>query len=151
MKSFWTNFLSSLFALLFLIPANSLFATTRGISVVSKKGQAFYLYKDYHAVVIGTGDYKHWPRLPNAVKDAREVAAKLEDMGFRVKLIEDPDSRKLKSTLTGIARRLGTETNRALLFYFAGHGETTELADGTELGYIIPTDCPLQNLDPNRL
>ena len=38
--------------------------------------------------------------------------------------------------------------NRALLFYFAGHGETLELADGTELGYILPSDCPLKRKDP---
>ncbi len=128
--------------------ASYLFAANRGIQVISKKGQPLYLYKDYHAVVIGVSDYDHWPKLPNAVKDAQEVAGKLRVLGFKVKLIANPDSRHLKSTLSEIARRLGTEKNRALLLYYAGHGETTTLADGTDLGYIIPKDCPLQNLDP---
>jgi len=82
------------------------------------------------------------------VKDTQEVAGKLRELGFKVKLITNPDSRQLKSTLSEIARRLGTEENRALILYYAGHGETTTLADGTELGYIIPKDCPLQILDP---
>ena len=47
-----------------------------------------------------------------------------------------------------MAFRLGREKNRALLLYFAGHGETLDLADGTQLGYIIPTDCPLKARDP---
>ena len=136
---------SLVFSLVFSLP---LYATTRGIQVVSQEGQALYLYKDYHAVVIGIGDYDHWPNLPNAVRDAEEVAGKLEELGFKVKLVANPDSRQLKSTLSEIARRLGTEKNRALLLYYAGHGETTKLADGTDLGYIIPKDCPLQNLDP---
>jgi len=144
----YRNLLITLLILAFLGTAPYLFAASRGIQVVSKNGQSLYLYKDYHAVVIGIGDYDHWPKLPNAVKDAEEVAGKLREMGFEVKLIADPDSRQLKSTLSEIARRLGTEKNRALLLYYAGHGETTKLADGTDLGYIIPKDCPLQILDP---
>jgi uncharacterized caspase-like protein len=60
----------------------------------------------------------------------------------------NPTSRELNTTLNDMAFRLGREKNRALLFYFAGHGETLDLADGTELGYIIPSDCPLKSLDP---
>jgi len=142
------SLLSTLLILTFLSTASHLFAASRGIQVVSKKGQPLYLYKDYHAVVIGVSDYDHWPKLPNAVKDTEEVAGKLRELGFKVKLITNPDSQQLKSTLSEIARRLGTEQNRALILYYAGHGETTMLADGTELGYIIPKDCPLQILDP---
>jgi len=138
----------TLLLLTFLSAASYLLAASRGIRVVSKKGEPLYLYKDYHAVVIGVSDYDHWPKLPNAVKDTEEVAGKLRELGFEVKLIANPDSVQLKSTLSEIARRLGAEQNRALILYYAGHGETTTLADGTELGYIIPKDCPLQMLDP---
>ena len=137
-----------LIVILILLLPSYLSSTTRGISVVSREGQSVFLYKDYHAIVIGVSNYDYWPKLPNAVNDAKEVGAKLEELGFKVNLITNPDSRKLKSTLTDIARRLGAEKNRALLFYFAGHGETTELADGTQLGYIIPRDCPLKRQDP---
>jgi hypothetical protein len=147
-KQVCRNFLITLLLLVFVGTPSHLSAATRGIKVVAQDGHPLYLYKDYHAVVIAVSDYDHWPKLPNAVRDAEEVAGKLKELGFQVKLVANPDSQQLKSTLSEIARRLGTEKNRALLLYYAGHGETTTLADGTELGYVIPKDCPLQNLDP---
>jgi hypothetical protein len=131
-----------------LLITNFSFATSRGIQIVSKQGEDIYLYKDYHAIVIGISDYEKWPKLPNAVNDAKEVAIKLKQIGFNVQLVVNPTSDELKFTFNDIARRLGTEKNRALLVYFAGHGETTMLADGSQLGFIVPKDCPLQNLDP---
>ncbi len=147
-RQVYRKLLITLLFLAFLSPTSHLFAATRGIQVVSKKGQSLYLYKDYHALVIGVGDYDHWPKLANAVKDARKVAAKLKEVGFEVKLVTDPDSRQLRQILANLSRNVGAEKERALLLYFAGHGETTKLIDGTDLGYIIPKDCPVQSIDP---
>ena len=141
-------FLSLFFLLLFLVFPLSSFSTTRGISVTSKKGQSLYLYKDYHALVVGISDYEKWPDLPSAAKDASEVASRLKEIGFEVKLALDPSAKELREVLSNIVYEAGREKNRALLLYFAGHGETLELADGTELGYIVPSDCPLKNKDP---
>ena len=44
--------------------------------------------------------------------------------------------------------RMGRQKERAVLFYYAGHGETESMADGTKMGYIIPRDCPLLAKDP---
>ena len=149
MKSCSRSLFVTLLFLWSLVPASSVPATTRGISVVSKKGQSVYLYKDYHALVVGVGEYTMgWPDLPGAEKDAREVASSLKELGFTVKLILNPTSNQLKSTLNAMAFGMGRHRNRALLLYYAGHGETLELADGTALGHIIPTDCPLKNRDP---
>ncbi len=138
-----------LFLIVFPILVPHLSATTRGISIVSKEGQSLQLYNDYYALVIGVGDYTQgWPDLPGAAKDAKEVASTLEKLGFKVKLTLNPTSSQLMSTLNDMAFGMGRARNRALLLYYAGHGETLELADGTKLGYIIPTDCPLKNLDP---
>ena len=131
-----------------LIPAY-LFATTRGIRVTAKTGQSLYLYKDYHALVVGVSDYEKWPDLPNAIKDAEEVSRILKRLGFTVKLVSNPTSRELKKVLNDLTYVYGREENRALLFYYAGHGETEMLADGTKLGYIIPRDCPLLRDDPH--
>jgi len=128
--------------------SSHLFAATRGIRVVAKSGESLYLYKDYHALVVGVSNYEKWPDLPNAAKDAVEVASILENFEFDVKLILNPTAKKLNHSLSDMTFRIGSEKNRALLFYFAGHGETLELADGTELGYIIPSDCPLKRDDP---
>jgi hypothetical protein len=138
-----------LFSLLFLaLPFSSFSTNMRGISVTAGKAQNLYLYKDYYALVVGISDYEKWPDLPSAGNDAREVAARLKEIGFEVKLVMDPSADQLRKALGDIVYEKGGEENRALLFYFAGHGETLELADGTQLGYIVPGDCPLKNIDP---
>jgi uncharacterized caspase-like protein len=141
-------FLIILPLLLFPLISSPLLATTRGIRVVSKHGQSLYLYKDYHALVMGVSDYEKWPDLPNAIKDAEEVSRILKRLGFTVELVSNPNSTELKKALNDMAYTYGREENRALLFYYAGHGETEILADGTKLGYIIPRDCPLLRDDP---
>lgn len=131
-----------------LLVSIPLLATTRGISVVSKKGQTYHLYKDYHALVVGVSEYEQWPDLPNAVKDAQEVSDTLKRLGFKVELVTNPNYQQLRKALNELTYKFGREQNRALLFYYAGHGETETMADGTKLGYIIPSDCPLLREDP---
>ena len=138
-----------LFSLLILaVPCSSFSTTMRGISVTAGNAQNLYLYKDYFALVVGVSNYEQWPDLPSAGKDAKEVAAKLKEIGFEVKLVVDPSAEQLRQALSDMVYEKGGENNRALLFYFAGHGETLELADGTQLGYIVPGDCPLKKSDP---
>jgi len=120
----------------------------RGIRITAKSGESFFLYKDYYALVIGVSEYDEWPDLPNAANDAREVASALESLEFNVRLLLDSTSRQLTDALKQITFHVGQEQNLALLLYFAGHGDTLELADGTELGYLIPKDCPLKQADP---
>ncbi len=147
-RQVYRNLLITLLLFALLSTASYLFAATRGIRAVSNKGQALYLYKDYHAVVIGVSDYDHWPKLPNAVKDAQEVFGALKLLGFEVKLVTNPTYQQLRKALNDLTYKYGREQNRALLFYYAGHGETEIMADGTRLGYIIPRDCPLLRENP---
>ena len=127
--------------LIWLSLPSDLSAVSRGIRVVPKNGQELYLYKDYHALVIGISDYERWPDLPNAVKDAQEVAQALERIGFQAKVVSNPNSSELQKALNELTYKLGQEANRPLLFYYVGHGETESLADGTKMGYIIPRAC----------
>jgi uncharacterized caspase-like protein len=147
-KQVYRNLLITLLLLVFLSTASYLSAASRGIRVVSKKGQPVYLYKDYHAVVIGVSDYEHWPTLPNAVKDAQEVFEAVKLLGFEANLVTNPTYQELRKVLNDLTYKYGREQNRALLFFYAGHGETEVMADGTRLGYIIPRDCPLLREDP---
>ena len=137
-----------LFAALLLLLPSYFHSATRGIHVVSKKGQPVHLYKDYYALVIGVSDYEVWPDLPNAVKDAKEVSAALKRLGFKVKLVLNPNSVEFRQALNNLTYTEGRETNRALVFYYAGHGATETLADDTKLGYVIPRDCPLLDVNP---
>ncbi|MEE9611094.1 MAG: caspase family protein [Desulfatiglandales bacterium] len=138
----------AVFIAFLVFPNFSLPTNTRGLRVTTMPGLSTYLYKDYHALVIGISNYEKWPKLPNAVKDAREVAAKLQEMGFQVNLLLDPSSSEMKNAFNDVVYDVGREENRAILVYFAGHGETEVLADRTHLGYIIPRDSPLLKKAP---
>ncbi|MBW2014443.1 MAG: SUMF1/EgtB/PvdO family nonheme iron enzyme [Deltaproteobacteria bacterium] len=131
----------------------SISAFSRGIIVKAKTSSGtikeIKLYSGYHALIIGVSDYDSWPDLPNATKDAQDVARVLKKMGFKVKTVTNPSSLELKKALNNMTYKYGRETNRAILFYYAGHGETEKMADGTRLGYIIPRDCPLLRDNPN--
>jgi caspase domain-containing protein len=117
------------------------------VSAVTRDGKPLALYKEYHALVVGVGDYETWPKLPEAVRDAEEVAEKLKAAGFRAKLVLDPDYKELKAALSDLAYKTGSKVDRAVLFYYAGHCETQTLRDGTEMGYLIPRDCPASEQD----
>jgi len=131
-----------------LFGALNLCATQRGFRIPADTGKSLDIYKDYHALIVGVSDYDRWPDLPNAVKDARQVSKALEKLGFKVNLIENPTSKELTEALNSLTYGFGQEVNRAIFFFFAGHGETEILADGTKLGYVIPKDCPLLKKDP---
>ena len=147
MRKFSIIIFSVLLVVMFLFV--NLPAAQRGIiRVKTKSGKSLDLYKDYHALVVGVSNYDKWPDLPNAVKDATEVAKVFNELGCKVKLIKDPTYKELRKVLYNFTYREGREKNRALLFYYAGHGDTEVLADGTRLGYIIPKDCPLIRDDP---
>ena len=123
------------------------FAASRGILIKAKNSagssRQIQLYSDYHALVVGCGDYRGgWPRLPHPVDDAREVAATLKQLDWEVELLENPGWDQLDRALTGLITGAGRSSDNAVLLWFSGHGHTLEEADGTKLGYIVPVDAP---------
>jgi hypothetical protein len=107
------------------------------------------LYTGYHALVVGCGDYRGgWPRLPNPVTDARQVAAMLKNLGWTVEVLEEPDGRTLRREMNRLITGVGRQKDKAILFWFSGHGFTLEEADGTKLGYLVPVDSPLPEQNP---
>jgi len=124
---------------------------TRGIRVKAKTDDGstreIHLYSGYHALVVGCSNYrKGWPMIPNAVKDSREVATALKRMGWTVDLLEDPDWFNLRRALNRLITGPGRERDKAIFFWFSGHGHTLKEAGGKMLGYIVPVDAP----DPDR-
>ena len=134
--------------LLLLIPDPPQAASRAIVRVKTKTNQEVTLYQDYQAVVIGVGEYKHLPRLAGAVRDAKEVSARLKALGFSVRLHLNPTSNQLKNILNSLPYSIGRKEDRALLIYYAGHGETETYADGTKLGYITASDCPVLSHNP---
>jgi formylglycine-generating enzyme required for sulfatase activity len=126
-------------------------AASRAISVsaktVSGNSTQIQLYSGYYALVVGCGEYRAgWPRLPNPVSDAREVAGALKSMGWSVKLLENPDGSTLMEALNRLVVEEGKKRDQAVLFWFSGHGHTLSEADGSKLGYLVPMDAP----DPEK-
>ncbi|MGE3872036.1 MAG: caspase domain-containing protein [Parvibaculaceae bacterium] len=92
------------------------------------------------ALVIGNSAYRHVPTLATPTNDARDMAAKLERMGFKVVLGSDLDFHQLRATVEEFIGQL--DGADLALFYYAGHGLQV---DG--VNYIIPVDASLRSLD----
>lgn len=92
------------------------------------------------ALVIGVQAYRHAPRLNNPVKDAKDVAAALKRMGYRVTLVRDPDTRSvdLQRAFDGYIRSL--QPGDISVLYFSGHGFQL---GGTN--YLAPADMVPDN------
>jgi uncharacterized caspase-like protein len=77
------------------------------------------------ALVIGNAAYAAPAALTNPVNDARDMAAALKELGFRVVLAENADHATMRRTIRefedGMRRAKGVA-----LFYFAGHGVQLE-------------------------
>jgi uncharacterized caspase-like protein len=88
------------------------------------------------ALVIGNAAYKHFP-LDNPVNDARLIASKLTQAGFKVSLRENLDRNGLVNAQREFSAQLNENT--VALLYYAGHG--LQLRDRN---FLIPTDAEIR-------
>jgi uncharacterized caspase-like protein len=122
----------------------------RGVKVTSTSAPALdSLYNQSYAVIIGVNAYDKWPSLEYAVRDARAMEAKLKSLGFQTTILFDQ-----QATKNNILKILGDELphkvqkNDRVIIFFAGHGQTEEMADGTQMGCIVSVDADTRNLFP---
>jgi hypothetical protein len=87
------------------------------------------------AFVVGNSAYQGaLPQLKNPVNDARDVAAKLEGLGFDVIVATDLSRRGFRASLLEFATAIdGAETS---LFFYAGHGVQVDNEN-----HLIPIDA----------
>jgi TPR repeat protein len=90
------------------------------------------------ALVVGAGAYQNAPALPNPPNDARLIGPKLEQLGFQVETVLDPDYDQLKSAIRRFGQRL--DGAQVALFYYAGHG--LQVAGHN---YLVPTSAKLEH------
>lgn len=99
------------------------------------------LYSSSVALVIGIDNYKKWPDLKNAVKDALRVQWELEAMNFLVTYRSNLESEKLKSDIENFFNNKKIDDNSRLFTWYSGHGCTLE-----NEAYLVPTDVPRRNV-----
>jgi Caspase domain len=92
------------------------------------------------ALVIGNGAYRNIPALANPPNDAKDVAAALKSLGFKVTLKLDLDLAAMQRAIDEFA--LESTDADVSLFYYAGHG--FQLAGRN---YLIPVGAELHQLN----
>ena len=118
------------------------------LTVKDASMQNILLYNESHALVIGASDYTAgWPKLPGVPKDVQAVKSVLEDQGFNVVTVVDPNRDQLYLSFNEFINKYGGGAENRILIYFAGHGHTQKLKWGGDMGYIVPIDAPNPNRD----
>jgi hypothetical protein len=87
-----------------------------------------------HAFIVGNSAYTTVPQLPNPANDARDLAQRLEALGYRVTLGLDLTRSRFLQSFQSFMRGLGPDD--VALLYYAGHG----LQIGGE-NYLFPVDA----------
>ena len=88
------------------------------------------------ALVIGNGNYRHVPRLPNPINDARDVEASLQPSGFETIVGLDLDRAGMEETTIKFAR--AARTADVAVFYYSGHA-----LQFAGVNYLAPVDATL--------
>jgi len=92
------------------------------------------------ALVIGNSSYEALPALENPKRDASDLAAMLESVGFEVLLRKDQNLTEMKAGLREFSKRLDPDSIG--LFYYAGHAIQAEGSN-----YLIPIGADIEAAD----
>ncbi len=107
------------------------------------------MYAGSYALIIGVSDYTgDWPDLRGVAEDVPAVKQVLEEHGFQVQVVMNPDDytdfdRAFRNFIT----RYGQEYDNRLIFYVAAHGKTLKMRDEREMGYIVGAGAPFSRRD----
>lgn len=89
------------------------------------------------ALIIGNSKYQYTEPLRNAARDARDISAKLSELGFKTFLAEDVSSTGFNRTIRAFVDDL--RDAETALFFYSGHGVQV---DG--VNFLIPVDTRLE-------
>jgi uncharacterized caspase-like protein len=112
------------------------FLTALGILLVSILFTAPASADKRVALIIGNGAYQKVPALPNPPNDAKDIAASLERLGFKVKQISNGSFETMRRGLIDFG--IETRGSDIAVVFYAGHG----MEVGGE-NWLIPTDAEL--------
>ena len=108
------------------------------------------IYDNSYALIIGIDKYQNVPNLNYAVKDAESIQDILvnsfdfpkDNISFLTN--EDATKQNILQAFSDISTK--AENKDRVLIYFAGHGNTYDLPEGGEMGYLLPVDGDNENL-----
>jgi hypothetical protein len=94
------------------------------------------------ALVVGNSQYvnERVSDLPNAARDATEIAASLKALGFEVDLGIDLNQQDFKNLVSDFRAKIKQAQAKDVVFYYAGHGFSF---DG--FNHLVPSDAILNN------
>ncbi len=123
-------------------------AASKAKALAASKPESRRVYSRRVAVVVGIDQYKHWPALQGARTDGRNVAQRFREIGFDdvTEIYDRQASRTGILTALGSTLRDRTDPESLAVIYFAGHGQTETMRDGSNRGYIIPYDGDMSNV-----
>ena len=108
------------------------------------------IYDNSWALIIGIDKYESVRKLNYAVKDAESIQdILLNTFGFPSENItlltnEQANKQNILKSFSNITKN-ANEYDRVVIF-FAGHGETMDLPEGGEMGYLLPVDGDRKDL-----
>ncbi len=114
----------------------------------AQAGKPAGLYYKSWGIVIGIEEYLFAPKLSGTIPDAKAFAEALRELGFD-EIIELYDkhasSRQLRHIFQDfLPRKVGRQDR--LVVFFAGHSGMTRDMDGKDLGYLVPWDAAVGNV-----
>ena len=102
------------------------------------------IYDNSWALIIGIDKYENVQNLNYAVKDAESMQSMMIEYfdfpkdNVQILLNEEATYNNIRRQFSKISKSAGE--NDRVLIYFAGHGETIDLPEGGERGYLLPYD-----------
>jgi len=123
----------------------SILLFTFGLSVTTED-----IYENSWALIIGIDKYDKVQNLNYAVKDAESIQDILvNSFDFpenNIILLKNEQATKQNILKSFSDITLNAKEQDRVLIFFAGHGETMDLPDGGEMGYLLPVDGYTENL-----
>ena len=108
------------------------------------------IYDNSWALIIGINKYENVQKLAFATDDAiimKEIlmgSFNLPEKNIFLLLDQEATKDNIIKEFSNIA--LKAQANDRVLVFFAGHGETMELPEGGQMGYLIPVNGDADNL-----